>query len=139
MNKAVLLAVIVSLVVTAPLGLGAEGSRTLTGKYSSGNGSGPLEAIFQPAGEGRWKVEFHFRFQGRAHTFSGTALGSLSDGGLEGKVRNESGKRTFTFEGEFEGGTFQGTHAELERRGPEATGTMTLEAETPGRATSSSG
>ncbi len=127
MNKAVLSAVIVSLVVTAPLGLGAEGSRTLTGKYSSGNGSGPLEAVFQPIADGRWNVDFHFRFRGQSHTFSGTAEGSLSEGRLQGTVRNESRKRTFTFTGDFEQGRFRGTHSEIERRGPQSTGSLTLE------------
>ena len=103
--------------------------QTLTGTYvwNSGRPS-TLKAIFTTTGEDRWDVAFHFRFRGRPEVFSGTATGNLSDGKLEGRVknRNGSGPRTFTFRGEFENGTFRGKHAEVFGRRESSTGTLTL-------------
>lgn len=116
------------LLALVPMGSLAEESRTLTGEYFwSGSGAdGPLEAVFTPAGEERWSVDFNFVFRGRDHTYSGTATGSLDEGRLSGTVRNESEKRTFTFEGSFTEGAFSGTHAETTRGEPRSTGTLTL-------------
>lgn len=103
-------------------------AHTLTGEYIAGEGddSGDLEAVFTATGEGAWAVTFRFSFQGQPHTYHGTADGSLSEGSLEGRVENESGSRFFSFWGEFEGGTFRGSHAEIENGFEEPTGTLTL-------------
>lgn len=90
------------------------------------NNPGTLEAVFTPDGNG-YKVAFHFRFDGRNHTYSGSAEGSLADGPLKGTVKNEDKRRTFTFEGTTSGGNFSGNHAEIGRNGKVIdTGTLTL-------------
>jgi hypothetical protein len=102
---------------------------TMTGEYywHEGNNEGVLEkVIFSPTGEGTWDVVFHFRFRGRNHVFRGTAEGSLTAGPLEGKIRNESEKRSFAFSGAFKDGTFEGTHSEIKRGRARPTGTMIL-------------
>ena len=107
----------------------AAGEQTLTGSYRWNNGHpDDLKAIFTATGEDRWDVAFHFRFRGSPEVFSGTARGSLSQGKLEGRVKNRNGRgsRTFTFRGEFEDGTFRGTHAEVFGRRESSTGTLTL-------------
>ena len=123
------LALVVSMILlTVPAASIHSGdSRTLTGEFVWNEGSsGDLEAVFIPAGQGKWDVEFHFSFRGMPHVFSGAAEGSLSNGKLAGKVRNESKQRTFTFRRSFEDGTFSGTHAEIGGSRTEATGTLTL-------------
>ena len=130
MKKIALSFVALVLLVTA-LGAvaDAEDQQTLTGEYVwNGRSPGDLEAIFTAKGDNRWDVAFHFRFRGNAEIFSGTATGDLAAGKLEGKVRNGNGKggRTFTFEGEFEDGTFRGNHAEILGSRASSTGTMTL-------------
>ncbi len=106
----------------------ASDQQTLTGTYvwNSGRPSS-LKAIFTATGEDRWEVAFHFRFRGDAEVFSGTATGSLAGGTLEGKVKNGSQRRTFTFRGEFEDGTFRGKHAEIFGSRESSTGTLTLQ------------
>jgi hypothetical protein len=108
----------------AGLASAADSNRTLKGTYewTDGDKKGPLEAVFTPAGEGKWEVAFHFEFDGQPHVYAGTAEGSLSDGNLKGAVKTENKKRTFTFKGAFRDGTFTGTHAEAEH----STGTLTL-------------
>ena len=126
---------LLSAAVLVILGIATDGAadkgkkETLNGAYTwVGDGSrGSLEAIFTPAADGEWKVAFHFVFSGRPHTFKGTATGSLTDGALEGTVFNENRRRTFTFEGAFEDGTFEGTHAEIRRGRASQIGTLTLE------------
>lgn len=117
-----------ALLLTAAPGpaFAASGERTLTGEYRSGFGDGPLEAVFTAAGENRWEVDFHFSHAGRDLTYSGEAQGSLDRGGLRGRVETADGSRTFTFRGEFEDGTFRGTHAEVYRNRERRTGTLTL-------------
>ncbi len=103
--------------------------QTLIGAYhwERGETKGELKAVFTPSGEGSWDVAFHFDFRGDAHTYTGEAKGSLTDGSLEGTVLNEDKNRTFTFEGTVEEGKFEGTHAEVGgRRGSRQTGTLTL-------------
>ncbi len=122
---------VAGLFVLATVSLGtlvAEDSKTLTGEYvwSQRGGGGGLEAVFTPTGKNTWDVEFHFEFRSKPHTYTGTAEGALGSGMLAGKVFNESKKRTFTFEGEFKNGTFQGTHAETTGGSPIDTGTLTL-------------
>ena len=119
----------VALVLTVfGAGTAAEEERTLTGTYlweDRGRG-GDLEVVFTPTTEGVWDVAFHFTFRDKPHVYSGTAEGSLSDGGLKGKVFNENKKRTFTFSGEFKDGEFNGTHAEIKGGKENRTGTLTL-------------
>lgn len=106
----------------------AASQQTLTGEYRWHQSErGSLKAVFTPAGENRWDVDFHFQFQGRPHVYSGTAAGSLVDGTLEGKVSTENKRRTFTFRGAFaDDGIFRGTHAELSGGRESRTGTLTL-------------
>jgi hypothetical protein len=110
------------------LASGADSSRTLKGTYewTDGGEKGELQAVFTPAGEGKWEVAFHFKFQGEPHVYSGSAEGSLSDGALKGAVKTENKKRTFTFNGAFHEGTFTGTHADASEDEEHPTGTLTL-------------
>ena len=105
----------------------ADDTTTLTGAFRWNSGSpNDLRAVFTPTGEGTWDVAFHFKFRG-SHVYKGVAEGSLTDGGLKGKVKNDNKERTFTFEGSFEDGEFKGTHAEIGRsRGSQSTGTFWL-------------
>jgi hypothetical protein len=114
--------------VVAGVASGADSSRTLKGTYewTGGENKGPLEAVFTPAGEGKWEVAFHFEFDGQPHVYAGTAEGSLSEGALKGTVKTENKKRTFTFKGAFQDGTFTGTHADSSPDGEQPTGTLTL-------------
>ena len=100
----------------------------LEGEYvwSHRDDSGNLRAVFTPTGDATWDVAFHFTFRGKPHTYAGTTKGSLTAGPLEGTVKNENKKRTFTFSGTSEGGSFSGKHAELEDGTPYPTGTLTL-------------
>jgi hypothetical protein len=102
--------------------------RTLTGTYVWNDGArGDLTAHFAETGENAWDVDFRFKFDGVPHVYSGTARGSLDRGRLEGVVKNESGKRTFVFEGSFrDDGVFRGTHAETTPGRRADTGTLTL-------------
>ncbi len=122
--------VLLILVAVAVAGADAGDSRVLRGEYAldGAEDSGQIEAVFQAAGEGAWNVDFHFTFQGQAHTFSGTARGGLSEGSLEGRVQDEGLRRTFTLWGEFTAGRFQGRHAEIEDGFEELTGTLVLAA-----------
>ena len=103
-------------------------STTLNGSFvwEHGNSAGDLEAVFLPTGEDSWDVSFHFTFRNKPHTYSGSATGSLTAGALSGTVLNESKKRTFTFEGAFEDGVFNGTHVEVSAERAMSTGTLTL-------------
>jgi len=103
-------------------------STTLSGSFvwEHGNSSGDLEAVFAPTGEGSWDVSFQFTFRSKPHTYSGSATGSLTEGALSGTVLNESKNRTFTFEGAFEDGVFNGTHSEVLSEQTMSMGTLTL-------------
>ena len=102
--------------------------KTLTGQYiwNQTGEAGDLEAVFTPAGENKWNVDFRFAHGGDDHVYSGSATGNLTDGELSGQVRNEGGKRQFTFEMKFEEGRFKGTHAETTRGREQRTGTLNL-------------
>lgn len=107
----------------------AADAMTLSGSYawSQGGQGGDLEAEFTPTGENTWDVSFHFSFRGKDHTYTGTARGSLEQGAMSGEVRNESGKRSWTFEGSFnDKGKFKGSHVETTGGGQTKTGTLTL-------------
>jgi hypothetical protein len=102
--------------------------RELRGEWVWNDGArGELTAHFTPVEANRWNVDFRFRFDGEPHVYSGTAEGNLKDGMLRGTVKNESGRRTFTFDGEFrENGEFRGKHAETTSGRRHETGTLTL-------------
>lgn len=106
-----------------------EGKQKLEGRYvwEEGASRGPLKAVFTPTGDRSWDVAFSFTFSGQPHTYRGTASGSLDDGALEGQVTNENRRRTFTFQGAFRGGVFEGTHGEIRRGRERRLGTLTLE------------
>ncbi len=107
-------------------------SRAFQGNYlwSFNNETEPLRAVFtRSEREAKWDVVFYFRFDGTDHEYRGVAEGELDHGELSGTVKNENRRRTFTFQGEFEEGTFTGHHAELRGGGQRDTGTLTLEAE----------
>ena len=127
MKRTALLLVVAAMLLPAT-GLRAEDATTLTGEYvwTHRDAGDALEAVFIPAGEAKWNVAFHFNFRDKPHTYSGTAEGSLSEGKLEGEVRNESKERLFVFSGQFENGKFEGTHAEIRDGGKRDTGTLTL-------------
>ena len=107
-------------------GLAAGDTRTLHGRYEWSGDRGDLEAVFTPAGESKWNVDFHFTFSGERRVFSGTAEGSLSGGELHGSVTNEDRGRRFAFHLKFEDGRLRGTHAEVQRGRERPTGTLTL-------------
>lgn len=107
----------------------ADGQQTLTGNFMSGfqDRVKPLRAVFTPTDERTFDVVFYFNFNGRNLEYRGTAEGSLGEGELAGRVKNETGQRTFTFQGSFnEKGVLKGTHAEVGRRGERETGSLTL-------------
>ena len=129
MRKAMrLVAVVAVLAVAFGLVSAADGKRTLKGSYewTDSQGTGDLEAVFTPTGEGTWDVAFHFVFQGTSHIYAGTAEGSLAGGDFKGRVLNDGKNRTFIFTGTFSGGEFHGTHAEIGRDGKHPTGTLKL-------------
>lgn len=129
MRKAICgMALLAALIMAPGQAIGADEKRTLKGtfEWTDGGSKGDLEAVFTPAGEGVWEVDFHFEFQGKPHTYSGTAEGTLAGGALKGRVLNESKKRTFTFTGDFAEGEFRGTHAEIGADGAHPTGSLTL-------------
>ena len=129
-SPAALALVVLGLLATAPIGsiTAKEKTTTLNGTYvwSQRGGGGDLEAVFTATGKNTWDVSFHFEFRDKPHTYTGTAEGSLGDGTLSGQVFNENKRRTFTFDGEFKNGTFEGTHAETTGGSPIDTGTLTL-------------
>jgi hypothetical protein len=128
MKKTALFLAALALLMTFGGTATAEETTTLTGEYqwNHRDNSGDLKAEFTSTGDGTWDVSFFFKFRGEAHVYSGTAEGSLSSGKLSGTVKNEGKRRTFTFTGSFQDGTFSGTHAEVEDGKPFDTGTLTL-------------
>ena len=107
---------------------GGEAEKTLIGEYqwTQGNTSDELKAVFTADGKSAWEVKFYFDFRDKPHVYTGRAQGSLTDGPLKGEVKNESKRRTFTFEGTVKNGVFHGKHAELQDGEPYATGTLDL-------------
>ncbi|MDX1503692.1 MAG: hypothetical protein R3325_15140 [Thermoanaerobaculia bacterium] len=106
----------------------AGDATTLHGSFRSGYQDRPerLRAVFTPTGEAEWSVVFYFRFGGADHTYEGVAAGSLTDGELSGRARNENGSRLFTFRGPVAEGEFRGTHFEVIRGEERKTGTLHL-------------
>ena len=104
-----------------------DGTHTMVGEYywTGGSTGGDLKAVFTPTGDGTWDVEFFFDFRKKPHVYAGTAEGSLTDGALEGEVKNENKRRTFIFGGTVVESKYSATHAEVtqeERR----TGTLEM-------------
>lgn len=121
--------VIVGLPATAEDTTVDAAQTTLIGEYNweRGETQGDLKAVFTPKDDATWNVSFYFDFRGDPHTYTGEAQGSLTEGALKGEVLNEAKNRTFTFEGTFQDGKFEGTHSEIGgRRGTRKTGTLTL-------------
>ena len=105
----------------------AKDTQVLRGWYASGSGENQnLEATFRATGAQTWDVTFRFTFQGESRTWQGSAVGSLSEGSLSGRVKATGMDRVFVFEGSFRDGVFSGNHAELHGRREEPTGSMTL-------------
>ncbi len=128
LRRIIRLVVTVFLLLAVPGVVVAQAERTLTGEFvwSQRGKSGELRVLFKSTGESRWDVAFHFNFRERSYVYRGRAEGTLGSGNLQGEVLNDDLSRTFTFEGTFEQGTFKGTHAEVKKRGPQSTGTLTL-------------
>lgn len=129
MKRSLLMLVVAAALLTTFAATAQDAATTtLNGEFIWNRGpTGPLEAVFTPTGDGTYEVSFHFEFRGEPHTYSGTANGSLTDGTLEGTVKNENRKRTFTFTGAFgEDGSYKGTHAEVREEEKIDTGTLTL-------------
>lgn len=106
---------------------------TLTGSFvwarTDGDRTGDLEAVFTPSEEHDWTVAFHFVWEDKDHVYLGTADGNLETGTLRGTAEHLAEDRviTFRFEGEFDEGTFQGSHGWLKDDGTlEHGGTLTL-------------
>lgn len=116
------------LLVAPALAADRAAQQTFNGTYlwEQGDDSGRLQAVFTPAGDLHWNVEFHFQHGGSAHTYSGTADGRLDQGTLSGRVASENRRRVFTFRGEFRDGRLRGTHSEVMGNEEDRTGTFTL-------------
>lgn len=106
---------------------------TLEGSFvwarQDGDRTGDLTAVMTPGGEDEWSVAFHFTWEDEAHVYLGTASGSLSSGPLEGSAENDDDdhKLSFRFSGDFENGTFNGTHGFVTKDGSlKDGGTLTL-------------
>ncbi len=129
MKRLALLCTLLALTALTADGFAAKGGdQTLKGEYYwvGDRSHGDLRAVFTESGQNQWQVAFYFEFSDGPHTYEGTATGNLSDGTLQGEVKNENQRRTFTFEGSFENGIFKGTHAEIRRGRASHMGTLTL-------------
>ncbi len=98
---------------------------TLEGSFiwarSDGDRTGDLTAIMTPEGEGgeKWSVAFHFVWEDEDHVYLGTASGGLEEGPLKGTAEGDEPdhKISFRFSGDFEDGTFTGTHGFVQEDG----------------------
>ena len=128
-RSALSFAICVLLAVLAAAGATTDPADTyeLAGSYVLLHGEWEkVEATFVASGSDSWTVEFRFEFQGRSETWTGSAMGSLIEGPLEGTVQVEEMGRSFVFRGEVNDGVLEATHAETELGGETPTGTMTL-------------
>jgi len=127
LKKIIILMTVGSLIAMGTAVAPAPDEVTLQGEYVWNNDPGEpgnLQAVFKPKSEkDQWDVDFHFRFSGQDHVYSGTAEGSLENGVLKGTVQNERRNRTFFFEGNSANGNFTGNHSEKNRG---TTGTLSL-------------
>lgn len=106
---------------------------TLNGSFvwarDDGDRTGDLKAVFTPGEEHDWSVAFHFIWEDEDHVYLGTANGNLESGALSGTAQSDSEDRqiSFRFEGEFQNGTFNGSHGWINKDGSlERGGTLTL-------------
>ena len=111
----------------------AEDDVTLEGSFvwarDDGERTGPLTAVMTPAGDDKWDVAFHFTWEDEPHVYLGHATGALGSGPLEGKAESDNPDHLlrFEFSGEFENGTFTGTHGFIQDDGTiRDGGTLTL-------------
>lgn len=130
MKKVALLVLASTLAMMASFVMAADGAaiETLTGEYQWNRQEkpGPIKAVFVATDANEWDVSFYFTFREEDHVYSGKASGSLTDGSLRGEVMSDGeNPRPFVFEGAFENGVFNGTHATQGEDGEE-TGTITL-------------
>jgi hypothetical protein len=134
MKKAVRSLAVAAILVLAVGICAAAEEITMKGGFvwerEDGNHDGDLTAVFTPAGDGQWKVAFHFDWEDGPHVYTGTCEGSLT-GELSGTVQSDGEDNTmnFKFDGEFQDGTFTGTHAFVTKEGEiKDGGTLTLAA-----------
>lgn len=116
----------------ATAGFGADEVR-LEGSFvwerNDGDRTGALTAVMTPDGDNEWKVAFHFTWEDEPHTYLGRARGTLDDGPLAGTATSDDPDHLlrFEFRGEFEDGTFRGTHGFVQADGSvKDGGTLTL-------------
>ncbi len=103
----------------------ASDAVTLEGSFvwarSDGDSTGDLTAVMTPEGKDgeTWSVAFHFVWEEEAHVYLGTASGGLEEGPLSGTAEGDDPdhKISFRFSGQFEDGTFNGTHAFVQEDG----------------------
>ena len=93
-----------------------------------GNLDGKLKAVFTSTGANRWDVSFRFKWDDKPHVWTGTAEGDLKSGNLSGEVVSDDDQKTeFQFDGTFDGGEYNGTHAQVRKNGGlRETGTLSL-------------
>ena len=131
MKKTAMLLLALLTLLIAPSLMAAD-SKTMEGEFvwerSDKNISGPLKAVFEPTEEkGTWNVSFYFTFEDKPHTYTGTAKGELGSGSLSGEVMSDGDQPApFIFEGSFEDGMFNGTHAGFRDGEKRPTGTLSL-------------
>lgn len=120
--------------VLALAGVATAGDEvTLDGSFvwvrSDSEHTGALTAVLTPDGDNTWNVAFHFVWEEEPHTYLGQATGTLGSGAFEGTAENDNPEHplSFRFSGEFENGTFSGTHAFVQEDGSTRDGgTLTL-------------
>jgi len=112
-----LIAVLATIGVLSPQSLESSDVRTFQGEYDwTDGGTGRLHAEFKPDGEGSWKVEFDFDFNGKAQKWKGTAEGSLENGSeINGTAVWK--KRNWVFSAKIEEGVMRGQHTEIRKDG----------------------
>lgn len=132
MKKTALLLLALLTLLAVPSLMAADHQKTLEGEFvwerKDKNISGPLKAVFEKTEEeGTWNVSFYFTFEDQPHTYTGTAKGKIGEGQLSGEVMSDGEQPApFVFEGTFEDGTFNGTHAGFRDGEKRPTGTLTL-------------
>lgn len=94
----------------------ADETVTLEGSFvwarDDGDVTGDLTAVMTAAGEDEWNVAFHFIWEEEPTVYRGRATGALGNGTLAGSAKSgDERDLSFRFSGEFENGTFQGTHS----------------------------
>lgn len=111
----------------------ADDTVTLEGSFvwerEDGQSTGDLTAVLTPHQDSGWDVAFHFVWEDEDHTYLGQATGNLDAGPFEGTAENDNpdNKISFRFSGEFEDGTFTGTHGWIKDDGSlERGGRLTL-------------